>query len=226
MKKLILGTLLTTLVSTNIYAEDAKELPIATPAPITNPPVDANAQTTAPKAAETAPTIDCNFKIPAKTTVIEQPLLLTWTKNATLQSFNFEVASLDSQMTNLKNCYTDQGWQGFNDALQKSGNLESIKSQQLSVSSQLDGEATIVESKDNQWKIALPIQVVYQNSKDKITQKLNVTLTVGRKPSGDLGIMQMIAMPKNPAAAATPAEPVQPTAPATTPAPAETKPAS
>jgi len=39
------------------------------------------------------------------------------------------------------------------------------------------------------------LQVVYQNDKEKLTQKLNVDLLIGRKMSGDLGIMQMIAIP-------------------------------
>jgi hypothetical protein len=231
MKKLILCSMLTTLAATNLYAEDSQTIskPVIIPAPITAP---ATAQPVDVKPAEVGPMIDCNYKIPAKTTLIEQPILLTWAKNATLQSFNFEVATLDTQMTNLKNCYTEQGWQGFNDALQKSGNLESIKTQQLSVKSQLDGEPTIVETKNNQWKLSIPVQVVYQNTKDKIAQALNVTLTIGRKPSGDLGIMQMVAMPRNTKPAIAPAtmplQEVKPAvaAPVITPAPVDVKPAS
>lgn len=223
MKKLILCSLFTSLVATNIYAEEAAETqPLATPAPITAAP----AETAAPAMpAKATPAVDCNYKIPAKTVLIEQPLLFTWVKNATLQSFNFEAATLDKQMTDLKNCYTDQGWQGFNDALQKSGNLESIKTQQLSVTSQLDGEPALVETKNNQWKLSLPIQVTYQNSKDKITQNLNVALTIGRKPSGDLGIMQLIAMPRDTASTTMPAAEIKPAAPAPAPetAPAETR---
>lgn len=223
MKKLILCSLLTGLAATNIHAEDSQvqTQPLATPAPITAAPSEV--QSAAAKPAETTAAIDCNYKIPAKTTVVEQGVLLTWAKNAALQSFSFEPATLDAQMTNLKNCYTDQGWQGFNDALQKSGNLESIKTQQLTVNSQLDGEPTLVETKDNQWKLSLPVQVTYQNNKDKITQNLNVSLTIGRKPSGDLGIMQLIAMPRDTApAAVVPAPATTPAAPAPEAA-AETK---
>ena len=99
-------------------------------------------------------------------------------------------------MQKLKTCFTDQGWTGFSSALEKSGNLEAIKTQKLTVSSQLDGQPQVTEAKENQWKITLPLQVVYQNDKEKVTQLLNVNLTVGRKVSGDLGIAQMIATPR------------------------------
>ena len=140
--------------------------------------------------------IDCNYRIPAETTHIEQALVLKWAEKAAAQSFDFDYSTLDKQLLTLKSCYTDQGWQGFNDALQKSGNLNAIKSQQLMVSSMVNGTPTITELKENQWKVVLPLQVVYQNDKEKLTQPLTINLVVGRKISGDLGIMQMIATPR------------------------------
>nr|WP_241480505.1 DotI/IcmL family type IV secretion protein [Legionella norrlandica] len=117
-------------------------------------------------------------------------------QKATTQSFDFEPNTVDSQLQKLQACFTDQGWQSFNSALQKSGNLDAIKSQSLHVSSQIDGQPQITEALGNQWKITLPLQVVYQNDKEKVTQLLNVNLTVGRKITGDLGINQMIATPR------------------------------
>ena len=66
----------------------------------------------------------------------------------------------------------------------------------MTVSSQVDGEVKINNLKDNQWKVNVPIQVVYQNDKEKLTQLLTIDLLIGRKVSGDLGIMQMIAAPR------------------------------
>lgn len=143
-----------------------------------------------------APIINCNYKIPAQTKTIEQSLVLTWSEKAATQAFDFDPASLDGQIQKLKNCFTDQGWSGFSSALEKSGNLEAIKAQKLTVSSLIDGEAQVTEAKDNQWKITLPLQVVYQNDKEKVTQLLSLNLTVGRKITGDLGIIQMIATPR------------------------------
>jgi hypothetical protein len=162
------------------------------------------AATTAPAAITTSspPTqpINCNYKIPAETTKIEQTVISQWAEKAALQSFDFDNATIDKQLAALKSCFTDQGWQSFNDALQKSGNLNAIKSQKLMVSSMLNGKSTSSEMKENQWKVSVPLQVVYQNDKEKLTQSLTVDIVVGRKISGDLGIMQMIASP-NPSTA-------------------------
>ncbi|KTC87615.1 IcmL-like protein [Legionella drozanskii LLAP-1] len=140
--------------------------------------------------------LNCNYRIPAETTHIEQTIVMKWAENAAEQSFDFDHNTIDNQLSSLKSCYTEQGWQGFNDALQKSGNLNAIKSQQLMVSSMVNGESKVIEIKDNQWKVVIPMQVVYQNDKEKLTQPLTINLVVGRKISGDLGIMQMIAIPR------------------------------
>lgn len=160
--------------------------------------------TTVQPQPQPAPLINCEYKIPASTKHIEQSLVSTWSEKAVEQAFNFEPASIDTQMQKLKTCFTEPGWTGFSSALEKSGNLEAIKAQKLTVSSQVDGPLQFTEVKDNQWKITLPLQVVYQNDKEKVTQLLNVNLTIGRKLSGDLGIAQMIATPRMPNTAQQP----------------------
>ncbi len=205
MNNTMLSTALLSILCTTAYADNA-----AQPAPAVNATAQPAATAAAPAtpAAATAPTnpsavttpqppptIDCQYRIPA-TTNIEQSLISTWAKKAAVQSFEFNPTTIDEELVVLKACYTEQGWQGFNDALQKSGNINAIKTQLLTVNSQVDGELTITPSKDNQWKVTVPMQVVYQNDKEKLTQLLSVELLIGRKISGDLGIMQMIATPR------------------------------
>ncbi len=150
-------------------------------------------------AAQPAPQVpavmSCDTHFPKDTKVIDSAIMESWATTAALQSFRFDPASIEPQLLALKPCYTDQGWQGFNDALKKSGNLDAIKSKQLVVSSQLGGKANLQAVKENQWKITIPLQVIYQNTQQKITQSLTVDLLVSRKASGDLGIMQLIAIP-------------------------------
>lgn len=142
------------------------------------------------------PVINCEYKMPLDNKIIDQSWVLTWSEKAILQSFDFNPASVDSQVQRLQPCFTEQGWTGFQTALQKSGNIEAIKSQHLTVSSQIDGQGQITVLKENQWKVNFPLQVVYQNDKEKVTQLLSVDLTVGRKINGDLGIVQIIASPR------------------------------
>ena len=144
------------------------------------------------------PAINCEYKIPPQTKIVDQALVLKWSETAVTQAFDFDAVNLDKQIQKLKACFTEQGWVGFNSALQKSGNLEAIKTQSLNVSSQIDGAAQVTETNGAQWKVNLPLQVVYQNNKEKVTQLLSIDVTIGRKISGDLGIIQMIANPRTP----------------------------
>lgn len=250
MKNTILCGALVTLICTQVQAEvtqpptqsQTPDSSTSVPSDKTgqNPPTNQVMPTPTPTQgsqqipsvqAQPAQAINCDYKIPAETKTIEQSLVTSWSEKATIQAFDFNPASLDSQIQKLQTCFTEQGWTGFNSALQKSGNLEAIKTQKLTVSSQVDGQIQVTEAKDNQWKMTLPLQVVYQNDKEKVTQLLSINLTVGRKINGDLGIMQMIATPRvhvdaqqptgsntptNPAATTTPADTGTPTTPAST----------
>lgn len=187
---------------TNTLPPDDKPIPASTLRPAAEDATSAQKPVTTdiqpppanPAAAAPLPQlVNCNYHIPAETTHVDQALVTQWSEKAAIQSFSFDHHLIDDQLTKLKACYTDQGWQGFNTALQTSGNLNAIKSQQLIVSSSLSGEIKINEVKENQWKVAVPLQVIYQNHQEKVPQQLTVNLLVGRKISGDLGIMQMIA---------------------------------
>ncbi|MFI4962537.1 MAG: DotI/IcmL family type IV secretion protein [Legionellales bacterium] len=216
MKNTILWGALVTLISSQIHADISHQdmQPQATTAAV---PVNKD---------PTLPTImNCDYKIPADIKNIEQTTVIAWAEKAVPQAFDFDNNAIDAQLLTLQTCFTDQGWQSFNTALQKSGNVEAIKSQKLSVSSQIDGKVELTDSKDNQWKINVPLQVVYQNEKEKVTQLLHLNVTIGRKVSGDLGIMQILATPRtenaqNQTTSTIPAEPASlsnnptPTAPA------------
>lgn len=220
MNKSLLSPVLIALISTQVNAADpvlpnnaAKETTTST---ITAPPPAP--QTT--QMPTTAPVLDCNFHIPASQTAIDSAMITAWGEKAAIQSFTFTPANIQTQLETLNACFTEQGWKSFNDALQKSGNVESIKNQQLNVSAQSDGAPNISTVKEGQWKVTLPLQVVYQNDKEKVTQHLYVALLIGRKPSGDLGIMQLVATAKP--------DEVVPAGdkPAGAPAPTEQKPAN
>ncbi|CDZ78326.1 Macrophage killing protein with similarity to conjugation protein [Legionella massiliensis] len=148
--------------------------------------------------AQAAPTaaISCDYKIPVETEKVEQPLVLTWAENAAIQSFALSADSIDKQLEALQSCYTELGWAEFMNAMNKSGNLAVIKNEGLIVRSRLDGESNLIRTDADQWKINLPIKIVYQKDGDVVAHYLNVYLTVGRKVTGELGIMQMIATPR------------------------------
>src|SRR3990167_4936904 len=124
--------------------------------------------------------IDCSHPLASlHTTNIDSALIIQWAEKAAMQTFALEAPKLDTQMHLLKTCYTDQGWKSFNDAFKKSGNLDVIKHEQLSMSSLIDGKTTVESKQENQWKVSIPMQITYQNSKQKINQSLLVNLLIG-----------------------------------------------
>ncbi len=149
------------------------------------------------------PIIDCDYKIPGEMSKIDQSVILSWAEHAVMQSFNFSSDSLEEQLQKLHTCYTENGWAEFKNALEKSGNVQTFKTHKLTSSSQMDGVAQIDESRENQWVLTLPLKVVYRFDTANITQLMQVRLIIGRKITGELGIMQLNSTirPEEPAAA-------------------------
>lgn len=140
--------------------------------------------------------VDCLYQL-SSTAPISEKELAAWAQLAVVKSFNYSFDTLESQLQKLKACYTEQGWLGFNDALKQSGNLAAIKTQQLTVSCEIEGKLKVNPFKNNQWKITVPLKVVYQNTQEKLTQRLFVEMIVAKKSATQLGIVQIIAEPKS-----------------------------
>ncbi|STX52202.1 IcmL-like protein [Legionella busanensis] len=183
--------------------------PSTTTTVITNPAPTTTTTATVPASStgttSMAQPMNCTYHIPPETTHIEHAIIMQWANNATRQSFDFDHVNIAQQLTNLRPCYTEQGWQSFNEALNKSGNLSAIRTQKLMVASTVDGNIAVTDLKENQWRASVPLQVIYQNEKQKLTQLLTVDLIIGRKVTGDLGIMQMIASPRQAVTTTAPA---------------------
>lgn len=146
-------------------------------------------------AAATPVVINCDYKLPSDKTA-DQTLLSTWGERAAVQSFSFKPDALDAELEALQKCYTKSGWKAFNEALKTSGNLEAIRTNKLVVTSEVKGQAQVKGVKENQWKVSVPLQVTYQNQEKQLVQNLDVDLLVALNKSGMLGIMQVIAVPK------------------------------
>lgn len=163
------------------------QAPKEIPAPAASPATTSTAQTKP---------VNCDFHIAASTTDISASLVADWAKMAAGRCFDFDYEKLDEQLAALKSCFTERGWQSFNEALQKSGNINAIRSEKLHVNGMPEGQEQVTALDTNQWKVEFPISVVYQNEQEKITQNLKMMMTIGRKPNGDFGIVQLIASPE------------------------------
>ena len=164
------------------------------PAEVVITPTQSN--TPEPIVAAVNPTpMDCVYQL-SSTAPITEKELAEWAQLAILKSFDYSFDTLETQLQKLKACYTEQGWLAFNDALRQSGNLATIKAQQLTVSCEIEGKLKIDPFKNNQWKITVPVKVVYQNTQEKLTQRLYVAMLITKKSGSQLGVVQIIAEPK------------------------------
>ena len=200
MKLKILAAITLLSASSIIFAEATKTTENSAKPQITNNSQTNETDTTLP-AAETPETIsadkiNCDLEIDPKAKVKNETVII-WSEKAAVQTFNYTNENIDNKLQEMKNCFTDQGYSSYQDALTKSGNIEAIKSQNLNVSSIVDGTTKINKLEDNKWQLKVPLQVVYQNDKEKLTQLLFVDMLVARKPSGELGILQIIAAPRD-----------------------------
>ncbi|HIG0328527.1 TPA: DotI/IcmL family type IV secretion protein [Legionella pneumophila] len=152
-----------------------------------------NSQLKQPEQSQSKETVSCHYKIPAATIKTDKNIILQWAEHAATQSFAFDFTSIESQLSRLQSCYTENGWVEFNSAMIKSGNIEAIKTQRLTMTSEINGVAEFIETREDYWVIALPLKVTYKNDTMRVSQLLNLQLTVGRKTNGELGVMQLIA---------------------------------
>lgn len=155
-----------------------------------------NSQLKQSEQSQSKETVSCHYKIPAATIKTDKNIILQWAEYAAMQSFHFDYTALEAELKELKSCYTKKGWSEFNAAMHKSGNLNAIKTQRLTMNSQIDGQARLIESQDNRWKIQLPLKVVYKNDRAQASQFLDIQLNIVRKMNGELGIVQLIAVLK------------------------------
>ncbi|HAZ7574136.1 DotI/IcmL family type IV secretion protein [Legionella sp. PATHC032] len=152
-----------------------------------------NIQLKQPEQSKSKESVSCRYKIPEETIKTDKNVILQWAEYAATQSFAFDFTAIESQMSKLQSCYTENGWVEFNSAMMKSGNIEAIKMQRLTMTSEINGVAEFLESRENQWIIALPLKVTYKNDTTRVSQLLNIQLTVGKKINGELGVIQLIA---------------------------------
>lgn len=111
--------------------------------------------------------INCDYRISPEIQKIDNALIVSWAEYAVLHSFNFDLSSFDTQLKNLRTCYTKNGWISFINALTDSGNIDSIKTQNLMVSSMLDGKVQLIDAQETQWKMNVPIKVFIKMIKKK-----------------------------------------------------------
>lgn len=127
--------------------------------------------------------------------------VLSWTTQVVTKAWSLSFANYQQQLEDIKPSFTDPGWRGFEQALNRSGFIERILSQQL-VSTAVPQSAPVVVAEGLvggafAWRLQVPILVTYQSASAQSSQTINVQVTVVRRPETEnpkgLGIAQIVA---------------------------------
>ncbi len=148
---------------------------------------------------------DPNGKI-MKLVSLNQPVqsvneVLSWATSSITKSYTFSFANWRQELQSSRDFFTPKGWEGFQEALQESGNLKSVIENKFVTTAVPRGAPVVVGEGyiDGRyaWKIEVPILVTYQSANKRTTQSLLVEAVLVRRselehPKG-IGIAQIIA---------------------------------
>jgi intracellular multiplication protein IcmL len=127
--------------------------------------------------------------------------VLTWSTNAITKAYTFSFANYRQELQSSRDLFTTEGWEGFQTALQESGNLKAVVDSKFVTTAAPRGAPVVVGegyiSGRYAWKIEVPILVTYQSANKRQTQDLLVQAIIVRRselehPQG-IGIAQIIA---------------------------------
>ena len=111
--------------------------------------------------------------------------VLQWATSSVISTYSYNALSYEKQMDSLKNIFTTKGWSNFEEALKKSGNLESVKKNQLVVTAYKTASAKIIsfskKNKQDTWVVKVPANVTYRNEYIKVEQQIESYVTITKE---------------------------------------------
>lgn len=145
--------------------------------------------------------------VPLGEPFVTQSALLNWAKKCVTSANTYDFVNYQKQFQENSVCFTPEGWQQFMGAVEKSGNLETVKSQRLVASSVEQGAPVITREGLRKgvysWEVELPILVSYQGGQGgraAASQRLLVKLLISRVSTAaykeGVGIVQYIGAEK------------------------------
>lgn len=136
--------------------------------------------------------------------VLEPVSLLNWARDAAVLSFHYDYTNMNQWLTQYSTYFDVRGWFHYYQALKKSGNMEKVSHNKLTVSSTpLEPPKILWQGVDlgiYKWRVEMPLLVQYETPEGKkIQQKLKITMSLRRtdESTGKQGIaiQRFIAKP-------------------------------
>lgn len=123
--------------------------------------------------------------------VVSQQFILEWSALTARLVYNLSFATYQSQLEQIRNRFTDDGWNKLMSALQSSGFINNLVNNHLQVNSIVTGTPLIVhpypvlEHGRVTWLVQMKILVTYQSASATQHQHLVVTMKIQRVPTLD-----------------------------------------
>ena len=145
--------------------------------------------------------------VPLGEPFVTQAALLNWAKKCVIAANTYDFVNYQKQFQENSTCFTAEGWQQFMTAVERSGNLETVKNQRMVASSVEQGAPVITREGLRKgvysWEIEFPIMVTYQGGqagRSNATQRLVIQLLISRVSTAvykeGVGIAQYIGAEK------------------------------
>lgn len=131
---------------------------------------------------------------------VSQDFILNWASKAVSKAFTLNSRDYREQLTEIKDYFTDIGYEEFTRTLSESGQLNFILSKALVVGAVpqsvpvIENEAILQGS--YAWKIRVPVRVTYSAGKESSDKTFMITIVIVRRPTHEnpygIGINQFL----------------------------------
>lgn len=128
--------------------------------------------------------------------------VLDWFRIAVVESLTMSFTDHKVRLQANRRFYTDDGWESFEQALQRSAIVETVVDRKLVTSVVPTGAPVILESNVLRngrfgWRVEMPVLVSYESASTRETQKYTIVAVIVRRPEVEsprgLGISQIVA---------------------------------
>ncbi len=132
--------------------------------------------------------------------LVDEDMLLTWASRAAIGAFSYNFLDYQDDLQQMRQYFTPGGFDNYLEALQQSGNLETVLSKRLVVKAAVTQVPVIVQhgliKGRYAWKIEIPMLISYVSANENLEQPILVTMLVTRvstqdKPQG-IAIAQFV----------------------------------
>lgn len=106
-----------------------------------------------------------------------------WAADISRKAYSFDFVHWKSQLGDLSQFFTENGYKQFLSALKTSGNVEAVRAKRLVGAAIANPPVITAEGIVNgvyMWKIEVPLQVSYTSAEETINQSLLISMTVER----------------------------------------------